>query len=112
METKLLMVWIASALLLLVSCRPSPEPTQDTFGDAQPLVNHSKDDLAKRLGVRSDEITVQSAEATEFPDTSLGVPAPDRMYAQVITPGYIIKLVVGGQIYEYHGTGVRIVLVP
>lgn len=112
MKTKLLITWIAFALLFLVGCRPSPEPTEDTYGDAQPLVSQSKDDLAERLGVRPEEITVQSVEATEFPDTSLSVPEPGKMYAQVITPGYIIKLVVDGQTHEYHGSGDHVVLVP
>jgi hypothetical protein len=112
MKSKLLITWITFALLFLAGCHPSPEPTEDTYGDAQPLVNQSKDDLAERLGVRSEEITVQSVEATEFPDTSLGVPEPGKMYAQVVTSGYIIRLVVGGQTYEYHGSGERVVLVP
>ena len=76
------------------------------------LVNKSKCDLATRLGVSREEITLQSIEATEFPDTSLGVPEPGKMYTQVITQGYIIKLIVYGKTYEYHGSSERVVLVP
>jgi len=50
--------------------------------------------------------------ATEFPDASLGVPEPGKMYAQVITPGYVIRLAVEGAVTKYHGTGDRVVLVP
>jgi len=81
-------------------------------GDAEPLVNLSIADLAKRLNVSSDEIAVQSVEATEFPDASLGVLEPGNVYAQVITPGYVIRLVVNGTVYEYHGSGDRVVAVP
>jgi hypothetical protein len=78
----------------------------------QSLVDLAKADLAERLGVSRAEIVVKSIEAVEFPDTSLGVPEPGKMYAQVITPGYIIMLVVDGRTYEYHGSGDRIVFAP
>jgi hypothetical protein len=64
------------------------------------------------LGVPIDTIIVQSVEETQFPDTSLGVPEPGKMYAQVITPGYTIKLVTDGQTYEYHASGEYVVFVP
>jgi hypothetical protein len=78
------------ALPALVGCGPSPKATMEGYGDAQPSVDLAKSDLAERLGVGLGEITVLSVEATEFPDASLGVPEPDKMYAQVITPGYIL----------------------
>ena len=112
MKIKLPITGIAFVLLFLVGCRPSSQVAEDTYSDAQPLVNQSKDDLAERLGVGPEEITVRSVEATEFPDTSLGVPEPGKVYAQVVTPGYIIKLAVDGQTYEYHATGERVVYVP
>lgn len=84
----------------------------ENYGQAQPLVDLARADLAECLNVGANEITVQSVEAVEFPDTSLGVPEPDRMYAQVITPGYIIMLVVNSTVYEYHGSGDRIVFAP
>ena len=90
----------------------SPEgdlPVSPDHGAAQPLVDLAKANLAERLGVGLDEIAVQSVEATEFPDASLGVPEPGKMYAQVITPGYVIRLVVDGEIYEYHASNERLV---
>ena len=85
---------------------------QGDYGKAQPLVDRAKADLAKRLGITVDKITVQSVEATEFSDTSLGVREPGKVYAQVITPGYIIKLAVEDKVYEYHASAKNIVLVP
>jgi hypothetical protein len=87
-------------------------PPQGGDGEAQPLVDLSIADLAKRLGVGPDEITVQSVEATEFPNASLGVLEPGKVYAQVITPGYIIRLAVNGTVYEYHGSGDYVVFAP
>jgi hypothetical protein len=41
-------------------------------------------------------------EAREWSDASLGCPKPGQMYAQVITPGYLVVLEAGGQRLEYH----------
>jgi hypothetical protein len=67
-------------------------------------------DLRERLGVGSHEIEIVSVEPTEFPDTSLGVPQEGEMYAQMITPGYVIRLRAGGQVYTYHGGANHVVL--
>jgi hypothetical protein len=100
------------ATLGLTGCSPSPEAAAGGYGEAQPLVDLIKADLAERLGVGPDEITVQSVEATEFPDASLGVAEPGQVYAQVITPGYVVRLAVDGTVYEYHGSEDRVVFVP
>jgi hypothetical protein len=80
--------------------------------EAGPLVEMAKADLAERLGVEPDDIEVQSVTEADFPDTSLGVPEPGKMYAQVITPGYVIRLAEDDAAYEYHAGDGRVVLVP
>jgi hypothetical protein len=70
-------------------------------------------DLATRLGVGADSITVASAEAVDWPDSCLGVTSPGIACAQVITPGFKIALEVEGTAYEYHtDSGSRVVFVP
>jgi hypothetical protein len=59
-------------------------------------------DLASHLGVRVEDVQVKSGEELEWSDGSLGCPEKDRMYIQVITPGYLFILEVDGQEYEYH----------
>lgn len=59
-------------------------------------------DLAKRLGVAKDAITVQNVEEVQWPDASLGCPEPGKMYAQVLTLGLRIVLEAKGKSYEYH----------
>lgn len=81
-------------------------------GDGAPPVDLAIADLAARLVVPAQEISVASIVATEFRDASLGVPQQGVMYAPVITPGYIIKLAVGTQLYTYHGSGGYVVAVP
>jgi hypothetical protein len=47
----------------------------------------------------------------EWSDASLGCPQEGMMYAQVITPGYLIVLEAQGQTFEYHtDQGTNVVL--
>jgi hypothetical protein len=80
--------------------------------ESGPLVERAQAELAQRLGAEPTEIDVQSIEEAQFPDASLGVPEPNRTYAQVIAPGYIIKLAVGDRVYTYHANEERVVYVP
>jgi hypothetical protein len=104
------------ALVLLVvtaSCVShdiTPNPTVQFEPAAESLLGLARADLAQRLGVAAADISVVSVTARDFSDTSLGVPQPGQVYAQVITPGYVLVLAVHGQEYTYHGSGARIVL--
>jgi hypothetical protein len=65
------------------------------------MIAKVKADLASRLGISEEEITVVSAEAKTWNDASLGCPEKGMMYAQVLTPGYRIILEVDGKQYDY-----------
>ena len=65
-------------------------------------------DLAARLGVREDEITEDSVEDADFPDASFGAGTAGEMSAQMITPGWRIRLKADGRIYEYRGNRNRL----
>lgn len=73
------------------------------------LIQLARQDLSQRVGVPEEEITVQLVEAVEWRDSSLGCPEPGLEYLQVITPGYRIRLVADGEVYEYHTDDERIV---
>ncbi|MBN1221126.1 MAG: hypothetical protein JXM69_19545 [Anaerolineae bacterium] len=62
----------------------------------------AKADLAKQTGTPVEEIGLISIEAVDWSDTSLGCPQEGFMYAQVITPGYLMVLEAADQQYEYH----------
>ncbi len=70
--------------------------------DKENLINKAKEDLAERLDVIKEEIKVKSTQKKDWPDSSLGCPKPGMMYAQVITPGYLIVLETVGKGYNYH----------
>jgi len=59
-------------------------------------------DLAERLEISPDEITVIQARAVEWNDGSLGCPQPGMMYIQVITPGFRVVLLAKDQLFDYH----------
>ena len=59
-------------------------------------------DLSEQTGIPVSEITLVSMETMEWSDASLGCPQEGFMYAQVITPGYLMILEAGGKQYEYH----------
>jgi hypothetical protein len=86
-------------------------PVQEAKKGIEPLVEQARADLARRLGIEVEEIEVQGTEEATFPDASLGVAEPDQAYAQVVTRGYIIRLMVRHETYKYHATGERVVLV-
>ena len=84
---------------------PRAEPTavqEEVDETLSRLIERAKDDLIQSNGAGSDEITVVSTEEVEWGDTSLGCPLPDEMYAQMITPGYVIILESGGTTYDFH----------
>ena len=82
---------------------------QGEYGSLQQLVDLAKVDLAQRLDVEFEAVSVVSVQETEFDDASLGVPAPGEAYAQVLTPGHVIELSAEGVTYEYHASADRLV---
>ncbi|MBC7224391.1 MAG: hypothetical protein H5T59_09000 [Anaerolineae bacterium] len=65
--------------------------------------------LAEELGLPEGDIQVLEVEPMEWPDTSLGCPEPGMMYAQVITPGFRVRLRAGEKTYVFHTDGLRAV---
>ncbi|HZG52334.1 MAG TPA: hypothetical protein VEZ40_09365 [Pyrinomonadaceae bacterium] len=71
-------------------------------------MNRARRDLAGRLGVAEDEIKEDSVEDADFPDASFGAGTAGEMSAQMITPGWRIRLGAGGEIYEYRANRNRL----
>ncbi len=66
------------------------------------LVSKAVQDLSMRLMKATTEIALVESQEMLWPDASLGCPDPNRAYATLQTPGYLLKLSAGGQIYQYH----------
>ncbi len=82
---------------------PLAPPEADTPSPAaQEMARLSREDLSQRLGLAIEEITVLEVEAVTWPDASLGCPQPEKAYAEVLTPGFFIRLEAKGKQYLYH----------
>ena len=112
MKFRTLSLVALAALIVLSGCAPQRRRNPEDYGEAAPQVEAAIDALASHLQVDESEIEVASIEERSFPDTSLGVPEPGEMYAQVVTPGYEIILEVDGRAYTYHTSEDRVVRVP
>jgi hypothetical protein len=72
-----------------------PVETPDPVEAAVEVLSHT-------LGIDPASITVGETLPVQWTDSSLGCPDPDKVYLQVVTPGYLITLVVGESIYSVH----------
>ena len=87
------------------------EPTAVVVpAEARDAVRLASEDLARRLGLRLTAIRPVRVQAVDWSDTSLGCPRPDMVYAQVITPGFVVILSAQGTEYEYHTDAGRFVV--
>ncbi|MBD2460149.1 hypothetical protein H6G89_03740 [Oscillatoria sp. FACHB-1407] len=92
-------------LMLAIACSPStvsitpvsPSPTTvmspSTTGSASSepsatWIQQAQTTLAEQLGLSPDQIQLQTSTPMEWGDACLGLPRPDEVCAQVITPGY------------------------
>ncbi len=102
--------------LLLDGATPTPfvDPlsTQPTQGDVTPmlpstpnlenLIAKATDALAQQLSIPSSQINLIEATEVIWPNASLGCAQEGMVYADVLTPGYLILLGYNGNTFEYH----------
>jgi hypothetical protein len=87
---------------------PTPEPSQPIPPpETEQVMRLAVEDLAGRLSVDVGEIGVLEVQEVIWPDSSLGCPQPGMAYKQVPEDGLLIRLDVGGHVYEYHSGGMR-----
>jgi uncharacterized protein len=67
-----------------------------------PAVQSAVSVLAERLNLRADTIRVIGVEARVWGDLCLGLAAPEEACAEVITPGWVVRLGAGGVEYTLH----------
>ena len=57
---------------------------------------------ARDFGLRPTDLQLEDVQARQWPDRSLGCPRQGVLYAQIVTPGYLVVLAGGGRRLEYH----------
>jgi hypothetical protein len=80
-----------TALPVIIPTAETPDPVAAASGA-----------LAGRLGIEQSSVVYVDAIQVDWDDTSLGCPQPDEDYLQVKTPGFLVRLAVGSDIYEVH----------
>lgn len=88
---------------------PPPTPTTPLSGTvedpvAEETVLLARADLARRLQVDAEDITLVELVAVTWPDTSYGCPQEGETYETVDVPGYRLLFEVGDAVHIYHAT--------
>lgn len=68
----------------------------------QDVAEQAMTELAEKLSIQKDQITLISVQSVVWSDSSLGCPQPDMYYLMVLTDGYRVVLAVEDQPYYYH----------
>jgi len=117
-------IWLTLGILLIIilllsacSLSGNNQPVEESLPpelpeDSESLIMLAKFDLTLKTGVDIENIVTKSIEETLFDDASLGVPEAGVTYDAIVTPGYIIMLEAGGDLYEYRASGAKVVQVP
>lgn len=98
-----------------IPTQPAPAtslPDSPTQGDTTPmnpslptmqnLVDKAKEDLIQRFSISASQISLVEARDVVWPNSSLGCPEKGMVYAEVLTPGYLVVLESSGNTFEYH----------
>ena len=121
-DKKLFMTLLVLLIALLAACapgqaaQPTTEPapaetpiaetpmseTPDVGNTSEAVTAAAVARLAADLGLAEADVTVLSAEETEFTDGCLGLGGPADSCLQAITPGWLVMLSANGQEYEAH----------
>ena len=121
-DKKLFMTLLVLLIALLAACAPgqAAQPTTEPAPAETPIAETPMSEtpaagntseavtaaavarLAADLGLAEADVTVLSAEETEFTDGCLGLGGPAESCLQAITPGWLVMLSANGQEYEVH----------
>ena len=70
-----------------------------------------RNQVSEILGVPVESIQLESIEPMEWPDGCLGLPEPDEVCTEAITPGWLLVFTADGQEYRFRadqtGTVIR-----
>lgn len=90
--------------------RPTPTPFVSMKNAiVEKYIKLAIDDLSNRLKMEKDKIESVMVEKKDWSDASLGCPEGNKLYAQVIVPGFIMTFQADGQNYTYHAGSDRVV---
>ena len=101
---KILILSLVCASLVLAACGTSG--TEIAVTQVIPLLEdvlppdvalNIRNQVSEILGVPVESIQLKSVEQTEWPNGCLGLPEPEEVCTEVITPGWLLVFHVDGQ---------------
>jgi hypothetical protein len=103
-----LLVFVAILLGSISACGGGEQPAIAAAPEERSAAAvQATEDLARRLGLAADEISLVREDAVTWSDGSLGCPRKGMMYTQALVPGVLIVLEAGGRRFEYHAAADR-----
>ncbi|MGB8216876.1 MAG: hypothetical protein WCE94_06195 [Candidatus Methanoperedens sp.] len=108
MKTPALLLLMMILVSGCINVKHEPVTNNSIFPES-PVVNIAREDLAQRLNITNGEVKIIKQDIVNWPDTSLGYPEKDKVYAQEITPGFRIILEAMNKTYEYHSDYNRVI---
>jgi hypothetical protein len=87
-------------------CRPAPAPP----AAASMVIDLVVAAAAQRASVDAAAVRVVSAQPVDWPDAGLGCGQLGMAFAQVVTPGYLVVVDIGGTRLTYHTDAARRVI--
>ena len=116
MQKKLIVSLVAAALLLAACAAGTDVPTvqgNPSLNDVLPpeVALNIQNQISQILGVPVESIQLESIEQMDWPNGCLGLPEPEEVCTEVITPGWLLVFNVDGQDYRFRvdqtGTVIR-----
>jgi len=77
-------------------------PENKLSPELQTVADNAMNILTTTLDVTPEDVTILKIQHVDWSDASLGCPKEGYMYAQVITPGYLVKAEVNGEEQAVH----------
>ena len=116
---KMLFLILVLGSLLLAGCNlgvavPATQNVPTLVAETLPpeVIIEIQNQASEALAVAAEQIQIETVEQQDWPDACLGLPNADEACAQVITPGWLVVIDVGGTEYRYrvgvHETGTNI----
>lgn len=92
----------ALAAAATLGCAPMAAEPVPTHGLAAHTLAAIRADAAARAGIAGAAVRLESVQPVTWPDASLGCPQPGMAHAQMLLPGWLLRVEAGGQRYGYH----------
>lgn len=90
----------------------APTPRVEVPVTLERMEELARTDLARRLGVSADQISIADAQPVVWQDLSLGCPQPGQSYKAVPVKGHVLRLSYHGRTYTYHTDRYRVLPCP